>query len=325
MTGRIAVRRTVSCAEKQADFMPGMRWRQISAGLRMGLFEGTPRTDISVLAESGRHVSLTLVLEGDGHCQMDGVMRACPYSSGCCYLSCAWERFSGTGFFPAYRGLKLAVLQYRTEWLDLFPARIRELPDGVDLFAHPSRRAWMMRIPMSDEQWRTANELLEESIPLHPLHMLKVESKALAALWQVVHDLSYGKIEHRGGLIQPAATMVRRLTGRQRRLLLEARVYIEEHCLESLEVLGIGRAVGLGHNMLKQGFKELFGKSVYNYVLECRLNCALKLLDESTLPVKEVAGRCGFAHASHLARQFRQRYGVSPRTYRRRWCEGCPS
>jgi AraC family transcriptional regulator len=301
---------------RQAGGVPDVKWGQIGSGLRVGLIDGMPRADVRMPAEHGRHVSLALMLEGSGHYRMDGATRVCPYASGCCYLSCAWERFSGADYFPAYHGLKVAILQYRTDWLDLFASPLRDRRVSTELYPHPLRRACVMRMQMSSELLQLTRDLLEEGLPACPLDLLKVESKALAALWQVAHLLKSGEAGRCA--IASEAASARSLTGRERRLLLDARSHIERHCLEPLDVAGIGRAVGLGHNALKQGFRALFGKSVYGYVLDCRLEHALKLLDESTLPIKEIAWRCGFAHASHLARHFRRCYAVSPRAYRSR-------
>jgi AraC family transcriptional regulator len=301
---------------QQAGGVPDVKWGRVGEGLRIGLVDGIPRADIRTPAEPGRHVSLALMLEGSGHYRMDGAMRVCPYASGCCYLSCAWERFSGADYFPAYHGLKVAILQFRTDWLDLFASLLDDGRASTELYPHPSRRACVMRMPMSSELLQLTMELLKEGLPASTLDLLKVESKALAALWQVACLLQSGEADR--CTVASEAGSARALTGRERRLLLDARSYIEQRCLEPLDVAGIGRAVGLGHNALKQGFRALFGQSVYGYVLDCRLAHALKLLDESTLPIKEIAWRCGFAHASHLARHFRRCYAVSPRAYRSR-------
>ncbi|WP_207004791.1 helix-turn-helix transcriptional regulator [Trinickia mobilis] len=299
----------------------------MNASLRVGLVNGLPRTDIRRPGEAGRHVSLVLMLEGSGHYLMDGARQACLFTRGFCYLSCAHERFGGADYFPAGHLLKLAIFQYRTEWLDLLTPLLLERRAGAELYPHPTRRAWVLRMPMPPELRQLAQELLDDGIPEHPLDVLKVEGRALSALWRVAHDLSFGSGARAGEpgcepgcepRREPDSRRARAhpLTGRERRLLLDARAHIDKHCLEPLEVAGIGRVVGLGLHALQQGFQQLFGKSVYGYVLERRLEHAVQLIDESALPIKEIAWRCGFAHASHLARQFRRRYGVSPRAYR---------
>ncbi|WP_153100880.1 helix-turn-helix transcriptional regulator [Paraburkholderia hayleyella] len=316
MPSEVTQCRVVSPDERNIKPMPGIRWGRISADLRICLVDEMPRSDILLPADAGRHVSLAMMLDGSGHFLMDGGA-PCLYQPGWCYLSCAWERFGGIDYFPAYHRLKVVLLQYREDWLDALTPLLLEVQPGAQRYLHPARRACVTRMPMSPELRAFAQTLFDDGIPVRPLDLLKLESHALSVLWQVAHRLSGGAGGDEGAHGGPAA-QADRLTGRERRLLVGARAYIDAHCLEPLEVATIGRAVGLGHHALKQGFQTLFGTGVYGYVLERRLEHAVKLLDESALPVKEIAWRCGFAHASHLARQFRQRYGVTPRAYRSR-------
>lgn len=50
-----------------------------------------------------------------------------------------------------------------------------------------------------------------------------------------------------------------------------------------------------------------------HYYLELRLEQALRLLTQSTLPVVEVALACGFVSPSHFAKCYREQYNLVPK------------
>lgn len=68
---------------------------------------------------------------------------------------------------------------------------------------------------------------------------------------------------------------------------------------------------------LKQGFRQVFGTTVFGYLHNYRLDCARQLLDQCTKTVIGVAHAVGFASRSSFARAFRKKFGVNPGEYLR--------
>lgn len=50
--------------------------------------------------------------------------------------------------------------------------------------------------------------------------------------------------------------------------------------------------------------------------MQRRMTVAKELLMHSTLPLTEIALRCGFHSASHFSNRFRQLHGVAPSAWR---------
>ena len=67
---------------------------------------------------------------------------------------------------------------------------------------------------------------------------------------------------------------------------------------------------------LKQGFRSLYGTSVYGYLRDQRMETAWRLLAQRELSVSEVALRVGYANPSKFAAAFRKRFGFAPSTLR---------
>lgn len=68
---------------------------------------------------------------------------------------------------------------------------------------------------------------------------------------------------------------------------------------------------------LSRQIKRLFGFSFKDLLLENRFSRAVTLLQQTNLPVSDVADAVGYENTSFFYRRFRQRYGISPKDYRK--------
>ncbi len=78
----------------------------------------------------------------------------------------------------------------------------------------------------------------------------------------------------------------------------------------------LARQVGLNELKLKQGFRSLYGTSVFGYLRAHRMETARRLLAQRELSVTEVALRVGYANPSKFAAAFRRHFGVVPSALR---------
>jgi AraC-like DNA-binding protein len=68
---------------------------------------------------------------------------------------------------------------------------------------------------------------------------------------------------------------------------------------------------GLSRFALARHFRACVGTSPYRYLVMRRLDRARRLMRAGT-PLAEAAAACGFADQSHMTRQFKKAYGISP-------------
>lgn len=66
---------------------------------------------------------------------------------------------------------------------------------------------------------------------------------------------------------------------------------------------------------LQRLFKQIFGRTVFNYYQEFRINEAARLLREDRYTVSEVGYLLGFTNLSHFAAVFKKQLGVTPKHY----------
>lgn len=91
-----------------------------------------------------------------------------------------------------------------------------------------------------------------------------------------------------------------------------ARHYVQQHMFDPLTLCGIAREAGLNEFILKKGFKELFGLTVFGYLNELKMNYARQMLLESQCTVYEVAYTMGYNEPYNFSKAFRKHFGYLP-------------
>jgi CheY-like chemotaxis protein/AraC-like DNA-binding protein len=74
--------------------------------------------------------------------------------------------------------------------------------------------------------------------------------------------------------------------------------------------------VGTHEKRLSRVFRELTGRTVFEFVREARLSEARRLLAESALSVEEVGLAVGFSSAANFSTAFRERFPTTPSGFR---------
>ncbi len=78
------------------------------------------------------------------------------------------------------------------------------------------------------------------------------------------------------------------------------------------------RKIGYSQAHLIRRFREAFGCSPYEYLMQRRIEIARRLLGFSRKSIKEIAAMLGFSDQYSFSSCFKERTGVSPSRYRRR-------
>ncbi len=93
--------------------------------------------------------------------------------------------------------------------------------------------------------------------------------------------------------------------------------YINEHLQENLSNQIIGSRFGYHANYINRLIVSSTGKSLHSYVIECRINRAIELLQDSELSIGQVSELVGFYDISGFSKTFRRIVGTSPSEFRR--------
>ncbi len=94
-----------------------------------------------------------------------------------------------------------------------------------------------------------------------------------------------------------------------------ALTYAREHFAEPLSVNDLAEQVALSPSAFSALFRDVTGRSPYQFLKELRLDKARELLVDGKASVTEVSRRVGYASVSHFIKEFRHRFGTTPRAY----------
>lgn len=87
---------------------------------------------------------------------------------------------------------------------------------------------------------------------------------------------------------------------------------IEKDLCNSYSIAQLSLEAGINQTKLKQGFKDLFGHTVFGYLTSLRMQKAKTLLLEGELPINEIANIVGYQHAQHFTAAFKKSMGYLP-------------
>ena len=77
----------------------------------------------------------------------------------------------------------------------------------------------------------------------------------------------------------------------------------------------LAEEIGLSLKRLKEGFKQIYGDSVYSFLFNYKMEYARKMLESNQHNVNEVGLKVGYSTASHFISAFKKKYGTTPKKY----------
>ena len=93
----------------------------------------------------------------------------------------------------------------------------------------------------------------------------------------------------------------------------DARRILLQNLERSPSIKTLAKIVGIGDRKLQQGFKEIYGTTVFNYLHNYRLEQAQLMLREGDVNVATVANNIGYTHLGHFSAAFKRKFGITPR------------
>ena len=73
--------------------------------------------------------------------------------------------------------------------------------------------------------------------------------------------------------------------------------------------------IGLSLSKLKEGFKQIYGDSVFSFLFDYKMEVARQLLETGSHNVNEVGLKVGYSTASHFIAAFKKKFGTTPKKY----------
>ena len=142
---------------------------------------------------------------------------------------------------------------------------------------------------------------------------LEVESGVLSLLDEVCRSIGDNRAATTDYVVRPTAR------AKAKRLIDNAKAYIDENLCEDLDLDIIAREIGLSPFYLCRLFKSTCGITIHEYKIRQRLARVVnELVRGNGSDLTRIALDTGFSSHSHLTRSFARRYGITPSGFRRR-------
>lgn len=101
--------------------------------------------------------------------------------------------------------------------------------------------------------------------------------------------------------------------------LLTIKDYLDLHFTDKIALEDLAHIFYINKFYLTRVFKEQFGVTINNYIIQLRITNAKQLLRFSDQTIDEIALECGYDDSNYFSRLFKKVEGLSPSEYRTRW------
>lgn len=97
--------------------------------------------------------------------------------------------------------------------------------------------------------------------------------------------------------------------------LKKAKDIVVARMAEPPSLKDLASEVELSLKKLKEGFKQIYGDTVYGFLFDYKMEVARKLLETGDHNVNEVGLKVGYSTASHFIAAFKKKFGTTPKRY----------
>jgi AraC-like DNA-binding protein len=95
----------------------------------------------------------------------------------------------------------------------------------------------------------------------------------------------------------------------------QAKEIIITRMAEPPSLTELAQEVGLSLSKLKDGFKQIYGDTVFNFLIDYKMDYARKILESKEHNVSEVSELVGYSTSSHFIAAFKKKFGTTPKKY----------
>lgn len=213
------------------------------------------------------------------------------------------------------------------------PSTFVFLPAGQEREVHSFRGGWSLQVlfqprALTNQLEKIVSPCAKRQQQLSSEAIFHNEDKALIGISQTLLDLWTGSASRPSRDVFEAAKRLivsrvafglaqivqhQRPATRSTPLRIQTVIdHIEKNLGEALPLEELANLANLSMYHFARVFRARLDQSPHQYIMERRLVFANKLLNQTEIPISQVAYDCGFSSQSHLTVAFRRSYGVTP-------------
>ena len=134
------------------------------------------------------------------------------------------------------------------------------------------------------------------------LREMMLETSIIQIILLQLHALFGQEAKH------PTAKVLKKDIG----IIQSVKEYLTQNFLDDHSMSCLSRHFGVNTNKLMHLFKSTYGKSIFEFLTELRMEHALQLLRDDNHRVVDIARTLGYKNPNHFSTAFKRRFGVSP-------------
>jgi AraC-like DNA-binding protein len=207
---------------------------------------------------------------------------------------------------PAVRE-RFIIISIRPEFLEeqFLSSGVDAPPQLKTFVADKGKQISYLQRPLSAQTFDVTTRLLNNPCS-GPLGLVYTEALALELLCSAVQSFT-----------DPPAAPYEEYTERELKCLHAARHLLMRELAPPPTITKLARSVGMAKSTLTKGFKAVFGETILDFSLSCRMRHALALMRDQCWSVAKASEAVGYAHPTSFTTAFRRHFGMRPIDVRR--------
>lgn len=203
---------------------------------------------------------------------------------------------------------RFVILSMRPEHLaDHFFNSRSGVPEPIRTFlCNDGEKINFGRYPLSSQAFEAAERMINNPYP-GALGLAYVEALATELLCHAA-----------AGLDSLAEAAPKGCTDREVKRLEMARAILMRQLAPAPTIAELVRAVGMSKTALTKGFKAVYGETIFDFGVRCRMRHALMMMRDHGWSVEQASEAVGYAHPTSFATAFRNHFGMRPIDVRKR-------
>ncbi|HEY4443493.1 MAG TPA: AraC family transcriptional regulator [Steroidobacteraceae bacterium] len=174
-----------------------------------------------------------------------------------------------------------------------------------DFLASTTGEFQYLQLPLSSEMFQLAEKLVKNPHTgiLGLVYTESVTTELVCTAIASFDSLNGMAVEH--------------YTRHELKCLARARQHLMTQLAPAPTIRQVARIAGMNETALKRSFKAVYGETVSDFSVRCRMQHALTLLRDQQVSVKRVADACGYRHQTSFATAFGRHFGLRPSDLRK--------
>ena len=202
---------------------------------------------------------------------------------------------------------RCVAITLKAEFLvnNFFGASLEGFRQLREFLSSTAGRFQYLQVPLTSEMFQLAEKLVKNP---HTgiLSLIFTESVTMELLCTAI-----------AGFDSLHGMAVQHYSPRELKCLNRARQFLMVQLSPAPTIRQVARAAGMNETTLKRSFKAVYGETIFDFSVRCRMQHALSLLRDKRVPVAQAALASGYRHQTSFATAFGRHFGLRPTDVRK--------